>query len=200
MGKRERRYEVLRQRIATTGLPVVYANLAGGQDELVFDGGSFVLDSRGSCAVSCRSSRKRWQWSISSMASHNRVPSLPHGLPGSRGLPGAGARRARLPRQERFSRRHHRPFRRHRLGADAGIAVDALGADKVRAVMMPSPYTAQMSLDDSREMVRLLGVRTTKSPSLPAMEQFAVMLAPFSPAGRPIPPKRTCRRASAACS
>ena len=47
IGKQERRTEVLRQRIASTGLPVVYANLAGGQDELVFDGGSFVLDSHG---------------------------------------------------------------------------------------------------------------------------------------------------------
>jgi NAD+ synthetase len=58
------------------------------------------------------------------------------------------------------------------------IAVDALGADKVRAVMMPSPYTAQMSLDDSREMVRRLGVRYDEIPIAPAMETFAGMLTP----------------------
>jgi NAD+ synthase (glutamine-hydrolysing) len=58
------------------------------------------------------------------------------------------------------------------------IAVDALGADKVRAVMMPSPYTAQMSLDDSREMVRWLGVRYDEIAIEPAMKTFADMLAP----------------------
>ena len=47
IGKQQRRADVLRKRIASTGLPVVYANLVGGQDELVFDGGSFAMDSRG---------------------------------------------------------------------------------------------------------------------------------------------------------
>jgi NAD+ synthase/NAD+ synthase (glutamine-hydrolysing) len=58
------------------------------------------------------------------------------------------------------------------------IAVDALGADKVRAVMMPSPYTAQMSLDDSREIVRRLGVRYDEIAIEPAMRTFADLLAP----------------------
>jgi NAD+ synthetase len=58
------------------------------------------------------------------------------------------------------------------------IAVDALGADKVRAVMMPSPWTAQMSLDDSREMVRRLGVQYDEIPIAAAMGQFADLLAP----------------------
>jgi NAD+ synthase/NAD+ synthase (glutamine-hydrolysing) len=56
------------------------------------------------------------------------------------------------------------------------IAVDALGADKVRAVMMPSPYTAQISLDDAREMARTLGVRYDEFPIAPAMQTFAAML------------------------
>ena len=57
------------------------------------------------------------------------------------------------------------------------IAVDALGADKVRAVMMPSPYTAQMSLDDSRDMVARLGVRYDEIAIEPAMKVFAELLA-----------------------
>jgi NAD+ synthase (glutamine-hydrolysing) len=69
--------------------------------------------------------------------------------------------------------------------------------------MMPSPWTAQMSLDDSREMVRRLGVQYDEIPIAAAMEQFAVLLAPtFAGLGpnRPgIPRTRTCRRASAAC-
>jgi NAD+ synthase/NAD+ synthase (glutamine-hydrolysing) len=59
------------------------------------------------------------------------------------------------------------------------IAVDALGADKVRAVMMPSPYTAQMSLDDSRALVEALGVRYDEVAIEPAMETYANMLAPL---------------------
>jgi NAD+ synthetase len=58
------------------------------------------------------------------------------------------------------------------------IAVDALGAERVRAVMMPSPWTAQMSLDDSREMVKRLGVQYDEIPIAAAMDQFAVLLAP----------------------
>jgi NAD+ synthetase len=58
------------------------------------------------------------------------------------------------------------------------IAVDALGADKVRAVMMPSPYTAQMSLDDSREMVRRLGVQYDEIAIGPLMEQYGRALEP----------------------
>ena len=58
------------------------------------------------------------------------------------------------------------------------IAVDALGADRVRAVMMASPYTAQMSLDDSREMVRRLGVRYDEIPIESVMKGFEALLAP----------------------
>ncbi|MCC7098977.1 MAG: NAD+ synthase, partial [Rubrivivax sp.] len=56
------------------------------------------------------------------------------------------------------------------------IAIDALGAGTVRAVMMPSPYTSQMSLDDSREMARMLGVRYDEFPIEPAMRVFAALL------------------------
>jgi NAD+ synthetase len=58
------------------------------------------------------------------------------------------------------------------------VAVDALGADKVRAVMMPSPYTAQMSIDDSREMVKLLGVRYEELDILPTFNALQDTLAP----------------------
>jgi len=59
------------------------------------------------------------------------------------------------------------------------IAVDALGAERVRAVMMPSPYTAQMSLDDSREMVRQLGVRYDEIPIAAAMDTYGAILQPL---------------------
>jgi len=59
------------------------------------------------------------------------------------------------------------------------VAVDALGAEKVRAVMMPSPYTAQMSLDDSREMIRTLGVRYDEIAIAPAMTTYTAILDPL---------------------
>ena len=141
MYKQGLRYEVLRERIADTGLPVVYCNLVGGQDELVFDGGSFALDRDGTLA-----------WQGVSFAEELAVLRFADGAWLDRGVPAA------------------RP-----VEADV---YDALGTDKVRAVMMPSPYTAQMSLDDSREMVRRIGVRYDEIAIEPAMRTFADMLAP----------------------
>lgn len=176
MGKHELRAQVLRERIAATGLPVVYTNLVGGQDELVFDGGSFALDSLG--AVCCRLPHFEEALAVVDVIDGEpRMGAVAASLPieaevyqalvlgvrdylGKNGFPGAI------------------------IGLSGGIdsaltlcvAVDALGADKVRAVMMPSPYTAEISLADSREMIRLLGVRYDEIAIAPAMETFAAML------------------------
>jgi NAD+ synthetase len=176
VGKQSRRAEVLRERIASTGLPVIYANLVGGQDELVFDGGSFALDSRGEirCQLPCFdealgivdfSAGKLQPGSVAGelCVEAEIYQALVLGVRdylGKNGFPGA------------------------LIGLSGGIdsaltlcvAVDALGADKVRAVMMPSPYTAQISLDDSREMIRLLGVRYDEIAIEPAMQTFATLL------------------------
>ena len=176
IGKRERRTEVLRQRIAATGLPVVYANLAGGQDELVFDGSSFVLDSRGT--VCCQLPQFEEALAVIELVDGEPQPGTIVPAPcleaevyqalvlgvrdylGKNGFPGAI------------------------IGLSGGIdsaltlciAVDALGADRVRAVMMPSPYTEAISLADSREMVRLLGVRYDEIAIEPAMQTLGGML------------------------
>jgi len=176
IGKQVRRTEVLRERIAATGLPVIYANLVGGQDELVFDGGSFALDSHGE--IRCRLPKFEEALVVVDFADGEPQPgtivaeksveaevyqALVLGVRdylGKNGFPGAI------------------------IGLSGGIdsaltlciAVDALGADKVRAVMMPSPYTAEISLADSREMIRLLGVRYDEIAIEPAMQTFAGML------------------------
>jgi NAD+ synthase/NAD+ synthase (glutamine-hydrolysing) len=176
IGKQSLRADVLRERIAATGLPVVYANLVGGQDELVFDGGSFVLDSRG--AVRCQLPKFEEALEIVQVVDGEPLPgvfvpdqsteeevyrALVLGVRdylGKNGFPGAI------------------------IGLSGGIdsaltlcvAVDALGADKVRAVMMPSPYTAEISLADSRDMIRRLGVRYDEIPIEPAMTTFATLL------------------------
>ena len=187
MNKQVRRYEVLGDRVAATGKPAIYANLVGGQDELVFDGASFALDGQG--RLTHQSPAFVEDLAIIDYADGQLLPGRIAEAPtaeaevysalklgvadylGKNGFPGAI------------------------IGLSGGIdsaltlaiAVDALGADKVRCVMMPSPWTAQMSLDDSREMARRLGVQYDEIPIAAAMEQFAVLLAPTFAALGPKP-------------
>jgi len=178
MNKQQLRYEVLRERIADTGLPVAYCNLVGGQDELVFDGGSFALDRDGTLA-----------WQGGSFAEELAILHFADGRWQERRVPAARPIEADVYDALVLGVRDYlgkNGFPGALIGLSGGvdsaltlaIAVDALGADKVRAVMMPSPYTAQMSLDDSREMVRRIGVRYDEIAIEPAMQTFAVMLAP----------------------
>ncbi|MDD3676640.1 MAG: NAD+ synthase [Thauera propionica] len=178
MHKQAQRIQVLRDRVRETGLPVLYCNMVGGQDELVFDGASFALDRDGRLGYQATSFEERvdilsfdgGRWTSEVRAAPRVLEAevyeaLKTGVRdylGKNRFPGAI------------------------IGLSGGIdsaltlavAVDALGADKVRAVMMPSPYTAQMSLDDSREMVRRLGVRYDEIPIEPAMQVFADLLEP----------------------
>ncbi|OHC63873.1 MAG: NAD+ synthase [Rhodocyclales bacterium RIFCSPLOWO2_02_FULL_63_24] len=178
MNKQVRRYEVLRERITATAKPVVYANLVGGQDELVFDGASFAMDGQG---------RLTHQLPAFVEALEFVDYADGHLLPGRMVEP--PSREAEVYAALTLGVADYlgkNGFPGAIIGLSGGIdsaltlaiAVDALGADKVRAVMMPSPWTAQMSLDDSREMVRRLGVQYDEIPIAAAMEQFAVLLAP----------------------
>jgi len=187
MNKLARRHEVLRERVAGTGIPVIYANLVGGQDELVFDGASFALDATGQLthqlpafeecvAVVEYADGQLMPGGVSPRLTFEAdlYEALKLGVAdylGKNGFPGAI------------------------IGLSGGIdsaltlaiAVDALGADKVRAVMMPSPYTARMSLDDSREMVRRLGVRYDEIGIESAMDVYAGMLEPLFAGLAPTP-------------
>ncbi|MDP2824483.1 MAG: NAD+ synthase [Sulfuritalea sp.] len=178
MNKQARRYEVLRDRVAATGRPVIYANLVGGQDELVFDGASFALDGQG---------RLTHQLPAFVEALEFIDYADGHLLPGRMVEP--PSREAEVYAALKLGVADYlgkNGFPGAIIGLSGGIdsaltlaiAVDALGADQVRAVMMPSPWTAQMSLDDSREMVRRLGVQYDEIPIAAAMDQFAVLLAP----------------------
>ncbi|KAB2968555.1 glutamine-dependent NAD(+) synthetase [Zoogloea sp.] len=178
MNKQQRRYEVLRERVADTGLPVAYCNLVGGQDELVFDGGSFALDPDGGLA---------WQGSV--FAEELALLRFAEGAWQDRQLPEPRPVEADVYEALVLGVRDYlgkNGFPGALIGLSGGvdsaltlaIAVDALGAERVRAVMMPSPYTAQMSLDDSREMIRRIGVRYDEIAIEPAMRTFAGLLAP----------------------
>ncbi|MFY9327048.1 MAG: NAD+ synthase [Georgfuchsia sp.] len=178
MDKQGERYEVLRERIAVAGIPAIYVNMTGGQDELVFDGASFVLNANGELTHQLAA----FEESVEII--HYRSGAVDSGIQVPLGLKEAQVYAAlKLGVRDYLGKNG---FPGAIIGLSGGIdsaltlciAVDALGAENVRAVMMPSPYTAQMSLDDSREMAILLGVRYDEIPISAAMEVFSDMLAP----------------------
>ncbi|MBY0577000.1 MAG: NAD+ synthase [Gallionellaceae bacterium] len=172
MGKQAARYHAIRKRITETGMAMVYANLCGGQDELVFDGGSFAMDSRG--ALSAQAAHFDEELLLLEMQEDLR----PAGKKAAPLDEEAGVYRALCLGVRDYIEKNRFPG--VLLGLSGGIdsaltlavAVDALGADKVHAVMMPSPYTAQISLDDSREMIKILGVRYDEFPIEPMFHSY----------------------------
>ncbi|WP_018953021.1 NAD+ synthase [Thioalkalivibrio sulfidiphilus] len=183
-GKREERLQTLRARVRETGLPLLYLNLVGGQDELVFDGQSLVVGGEGEV----RQSLPAWHECLSLV-----IVDCP---PGDAPLqPRAGEQApiadeaAELYQALVTGVRDYvskNGFRGAVLGLSGGIdsaltlciAVDALGADAVEAVMMPYRYTASMSVEDARSQARTLGVRYREIPIEPMVEAFLTALAP----------------------
>ena len=172
---------VAKRRAVDTGLPLAYVNRVGGQDELVFDGASFVVNGDGGLAIQMKDweehevttnwtkTAQGWRCDrgeVHDLADHpediycamvlalrdyvdrNRFPGVVIGLSG--GIDSA---------------------------ACAAIAVDALGADRVWCVMLPSRFTSQESLDDAEACAKALGCRYTTIPIQPAVEGFDQMLA-----------------------
>ena len=187
LNKQGVRHEVVRERALATAMPIVFANLVGGQDELIFDGASFAIDRDGSLTHQ-----------LEAFAEALVVVEYADG----RLLPGACAAglsdEAEVYAALKLGVRDYigkNGFPGVIIGLSGGmdsaltlaIAVDALGADKVRCVMMPSPYTAQMSLDDSRDMVRRLGVQYDEIAIGPLMDLYGVSLAPTLKALGPKP-------------
>jgi NAD+ synthase (glutamine-hydrolysing) len=174
-GEREQR---MAERARAAGVPVLYSHLVGGQDEMVFDGASFAVDAGGALRARAPSFVEHLlQCRIGPDGSvRGDVQALPsfeaqawsalvtgvHDYLGKNGFPGAI------------------------IGLSGGVdsalvlalAVDALGADRVRAVMMPSPYTADISWLDAREMALRLGVRYDEIPIAPMFDAFRTRLAP----------------------
>jgi NAD+ synthase len=182
LGKQDRRLAVAVARVRETGLGMAYLNRVGGQDELVFDGASFCLNADCSVPVQMpdweeRVSLTRWTrrgagerfrceagerarldetpadiWhamvvSLRDYVNRNGFPGVVLGLSG--GIDSA---------------------------VTAAVAVDALGASRVWCVMLPSPYTAELSLEEAGETARLLGTRLDTIAIAPAMQAFDAML------------------------
>lgn len=179
LDKTRERVQVLADRVTAMGIPAVYCNLVGGQDELVFDGDSFALDA--DCSVSMRLPQFEEALGVvdfeaGRLTSRDLCDELP--------LEAEAYNALVLGVRDYIGKTG---FKGAIIGLSGGIdsaltlciAVDALGADKVHAVMMPSPYTAQMSLDDSREMIRQLGCSYDEISIAPAMATYAAMLDPL---------------------
>lgn len=170
-------------RVSESGLPLVYVNQVGGQDELVFDGISFALNgdcalaaqlpawqetalttewSRGETGWTCKETDKvtypegheatylAMMMGLRDYVNKNRFPGVVLGMSG--GIDSA---------------------------LSAAVAVDALGPDRVRCVMMPSKYTSQESLDDAAECADLIGASLDTVSIAPAVEAFGTMLGPL---------------------
>jgi len=169
-------------RVTESGLPLVYVNQYGGQDELVFDGGSFVLNSDCSLAVQMP------HWREGLVITHwTREANGWRCAPGERGAPPdemEAIYQAMMLGLRDYVNKNRFPGVLIGLsgGIDsalsAAVAVDALGAERVHCVMMPYIYTAQESLDDAADCARLLGVRYDIVPIKPAVDAFMQMLAP----------------------
>jgi NAD+ synthase len=167
-------------RVAETGLPLAYVNLVGGQDELVFDGASFVIGEDGGMLARAPSWREhllvtRWRRAGDAWAcAAGEITPEPDPLANIYGalVTGLG------------DYVDKNIFPGVLIGLSGGIdsaltaavAVDTLGADRVHCVMMPSPYTSRDSLEDAAEAARRLGCRLDTIPIVPAMEAFEAML------------------------
>jgi len=176
LNKERERVAVARSRQIETGLPIVYANMVGGQDELVFDGASFALNADGEVVAQCPA----WQEGLFYFDIVGDTCTGPqHVLQGEEA---AVYDALVLAVRDYFGKNG---FKGAHLGLSGGIdsaltlaiAVDALGADKVHAVMMPSDYTAGISVEDSRDMVKRLGVRYSEISIKPIFEAFVAQLA-----------------------
>ena len=175
MGKAQEREDKMRERCLATNLPLVYAHLVGGQDEVVFEGRSFALQASGDMAGRAKGfAEDELQITLQSEGAQlllqSSIAPLPTALAevwdalvlgvrdylGKNRFPGA------------------------LIGLSGGIdsavvlaiAVDALGPENVRCVMMPSPYTAGISLVDARDMAQRLGVRYDEKSIVPMFDTF----------------------------
>ncbi len=182
--KRDIRLHKTVARVVESGLPLIYVNQVGGQDELVFDGSSFVL--AGNCSVVCqmpafRSHRTLTHWRAN--GDGHWTPETAETVEPLEPVPAIYAAMT-LGLADYVNKNG---FPGVLIGLSGGIdsalsaavAVDALGPERVRCVMMPSPYTSADSLADAAACAAALGVRYDSVSIEPAMAAFAGMLDPL---------------------
>jgi len=171
------RYEVVSARARETGMPIVFCNLVGGQDELVFDGASFVVDAAGKLTQQLPA----FEEALVVVDFVDGVPA-PVEIPPEQPLEAVVYKALCLGVKDYVGKNG---FPGVLLGLSGGIdsalvvciAADALGPEKVRAVMMPSQYTAGMSLEDAETLAANLCVRYTVLAIKPVFDKYLETLA-----------------------
>jgi len=172
------RIDVLREHIAQTKMPLIYVNAVGGQDELVFDGGSFALNGQGDVVMAM----PQFESGLG-IVDINPSGQLEKGLISPPQSVEAQAYQALVLGVRDYVTKNHFPGVIIGLsgGVDSAlvlaIAVDALGADKVRAVMMASRYTADISWIDASELAKNLGVQYDEIPISGPVDALEASLA-----------------------
>ena len=174
VGKGDEREQAMRGRVQATQLPLIYAHLVGGQDEVVFEGRSFALNSDGTLAARAPSFEAL---SFCVTYTPSTVPALQGEVVAETSLESDLWHALVLGVRDYIGKNG---FPGALLGLSGGIdsalvlaiAVDALGAERVRTVMMPSPYTAEISWVDARDMAQRLGVRYDEVSIVPEFEAF----------------------------
>ncbi len=164
MRKQELRHRIARQRISETATPIIYANLVGGQDELVFDGASFAMNGKGELTYQFQEFKE----TLGLIELQDGAP-VPGYIVPSRTVEASVYAGLCVGIRDYIEKNGISGVL---LGLSGGvdsaltmaIAVDALGAERVEAVMMPSQFTADISLSDARTMARTLGVRYSELP------------------------------------
>lgn len=175
-GKVEQRIRIARQRVADTGLPLLYVNSVGGQDDIVFDGGSFVMDKVGEIALQLKQFEVDSGWWMVNGNTHpaNHQPLSTH---------------YQLWQAMKLGLADYvckNGFKGVLVGLSGGIdsaltaavAVDALGKDAVRGVLLPSPYTSKDSVEDAQALAKHLGIHTDIVPITPGMQTLEEVLSP----------------------
>jgi NAD+ synthetase len=174
-GKARLRERMMKQIARQTGVPLICCNLVGGNDGLVFDGGSSAFDARGRLVARGESFREDF-WTIE--------------LPDGRGpvckndTDVARLRKALVLALSDYAGKCG--FSSAVLGLSGGIdsavtatlAVEALGPDRVTGVALPGPYSSEGSLRDARDLARRLGIRLLEIPIVPVFEAYRRVLAP----------------------
>jgi NAD+ synthase (glutamine-hydrolysing) len=172
MTKWRQREETVIQRSRETGVPVIYVNLVGGQDELVFDGDSFVVNGEG--VVTQRA--PAFEAGLVAVDLHDGVPVVAESAPEL--ADDESVYRAIVLGVRDYVNKNGFPG--VVLGLSGGIdsaltlaiAVDALGPERVEAAMMPSAYTREISVEDATAEAEKLGVHYTVIPIAPVFEAF----------------------------
>lgn len=183
-GKVQHREAVLRARALQTQIPLIYAHAIGGQDDLVFDGHSFAVDADGHCVGHAPGFEEAlWPVQVERIGDTAGLAlRTPANYPVQ--TPSHQLWSALVLATGDYVRKSG--FQQVVLGLSGGIdsalvmaiAVDALGAKNVRAVMMPSPYTASISLEDAREMAHRLHVQYDELSIAQTFEGFKESLQP----------------------